>query len=404
MNTNLHHTPSANRLHIGIFGKRNAGKSTFINHFTNQSVSIVSNVPGTTTDPVYKSMEINEIGACTIIDTAGFDDTDNALGRPRIEKTRLAANKTDIALIVCATNDVSEFSHEEQYIQYFKSRQIPVFGIVTKGDPTEDNAVISFFESQQIEYISYNSTQPTARTELVALLKKHASSTLAQNQSITGDLCQMGDVVMLVMPQDLQAPKGRLILPQVQTTRELLDKGCSILSTTTDQFSHSLAQLKQPPHLIITDSQVFAEVFEQKPTKSKLTSFSVLFAGYKGDIDYYIEGAKHLSKLTPTSRVLIAEACTHVPVAEDIGRIKIPRMIRQHVGDRISIDIVCGNDYPENLRPYDLVIQCGACMFTRTHVLSRIDRAKNQSVPMTNYGVAIAYYTGILDQIETTSN
>ena len=215
---------------------------------------------------------------------------------------------------------------------------------------------------------------------------------------ITGDLVTEEDFVLLVMPQDIQAPKGRLILPQVQTLRELLDKKCLVMSVTTDKLLPALAALKEPPKLIITDSQVFGYVYEHKPKESMLTSFSVLFAAYKGDLPYYVEGAKMLDSLTNESHVLIAECCSHAPLQEDIGRVKIPRMLKKRAGESITVDIMSGTDFPQDLSGYDLIIQCGACMFNRKYVMSRIDRAKKQQVPMTNYGVTIAHLTGILDK------
>ena len=219
-------------------------------------------------------------------------------------------------------------------------------------------------------------------------------------QGIVGRLVEENDTVMLVMPQDIQAPKGRLILPQVQTIRELLDRKCLVMSCTTDKIDAMLAALARPPKLIITDSQVFRTVYDKKPAKSRLTSFSVLFAQYKGDIDYYMEGANAIAQLTPESRVLIAEACTHAPLTEDIGRVKIPNMLRKRIGEGLQIDIVSGTDFPEDLTPYDLIIHCGACMFNRKYVLNRIGQARAQQVPMTNYGVTIAYLAGILDKID----
>jgi len=219
------------------------------------------------------------------------------------------------------------------------------------------------------------------------------------NKTITGELVKEGDLVLLVMPQDIQAPKGRLILPQVQTMRDLLDKHCLIMSATTDKLDEALAGMSRPPDVIITDSQVFRTVYDKKPESSKLTSFSVLFAGYKGDLDYYTSSAEAIEKLTENSRVLIAEACTHAPLSEDIGREKIPALLKKKIGPRLAIDIVSGNDFPEDLSSYDLVIQCGACMFNRKLVLSRIERAASQGVPMSNYGVVIAHLSGILDKI-----
>lgn len=398
MSKTLNETPNANRLHIGFFGKRNSGKSSLINAFTGQGVSIVSDVAGTTTDPVYKAMEINGIGACVLIDTAGFDDI-GPLGEIRVEKTKLAAEKTDLAVIVFTDENMEK---ELLWFKRFKKNNTPVIAVVNKSDILKNQ--------QNISRLVYEKTEQkpvvvSAKTgDGIDKLKETAVRLMPSDfgaVSITGDLCKEGDSVMLVMPQDIQAPMGRLILPQVQTIRELLDKKCIVTSVTTDKLEQGLACLKNPPKLIITDSQVFKTVYEKKPKESMLTSFSVLFAAYKGDLPYYIEGARAVDSLTQDSRVLIAECCTHAPLKEDIGREKIPRMLRQRFGEKLKIDNVSGTDYPENLSDYDLIIQCGACMFNRKYVLSRIDRAKKQNVPMTNYGVVIAHLTGILDKINT---
>lgn len=398
MSKTLNETPNANRLHIGFFGKRNSGKSSLINAFTGQGVSIVSDVAGTTTDPVYKAMEINGIGACVLIDTAGFDDI-GPLGEIRVEKTKLAAEKTDLAVIVFTDENMEK---ELLWFKRFKKNNTPVIAVANKSDILKNQ--------QNISRLVYEKTEQkpvvvSAKTgDGIDKLKETAVRLMPSDfgaVSITGDLCKEGDSVMLVMPQDIQAPMGRLILPQVQTIRELLDKKCIVTSVTTDKLEQGLACLKNPPKLIITDSQVFKTVYEKKPKESMLTSFSVLFAAYKGDLPYYIEGARAVDSLTQDSRVLIAECCTHAPLKEDIGREKIPRMLRQRFGEKLKIDNVSGTDYPENLSDYDLIIQCGACMFNRKYVLSRIDRAKKQNVPMTNYGVVIAHLTGILDKINT---
>lgn len=398
MSKTLNETPNANRLHIGFFGKRNSGKSSLINAFTGQGVSIVSDVAGTTTDPVYKAMEINGIGACVLIDTAGFDDI-GPLGEIRVEKTKLAAEKTDLAVIVFTDENMEK---ELLWFKRFKKNNTPVIAVVNKSDILKNQ--------QNISRLVYEKTEQkpvvvSAKTgDGIDKLKETAVRLMPSDfgaVSITGDLCKEGDSVMLVMPQDIQAPMGRLILPQVQTIRELLDKKCIVTSVTTDKLEQGLACLKNAPKLIITDSQVFKTVYEKKPKESMLTSFSVLFAAYKGDLPYYIEGARAVDSLTQDSRVLIAECCTHAPLKEDIGREKIPRMLRQRFGEKLKIDNVSGTDYPENLSDYDLIIQCGACMFNRKYVLSRIDRAKQQNVPMTNYGVVIAHLTGILDKINT---
>ena len=388
----LNETPSGNRLHIGVFGKTNSGKSSFINRFSGQNISIVANVAGTTTDPVYKAMEVYPLGPCTLIDTAGFDDA-TELGEERLEKTRLAAEKTDIAIILLADTDMDEELH---WYEQFKEKKTPVIWVIGKADIRNDTEKINETLYQQTGQRAIVISAATGdgmdqvRKELVRNLPEQYGAS-----SILRELVTKGDLVMLVMPQDIQAPKGRLILPQVQTLRELLDKKCLVMSVTTDQYVEALSHLTEAPKLIITDSQVFAYVYEHKPKKSMLTSFSVLFAAHKG----YIEGANAIGKLNGESHVLIAECCTHAPLKEDIGREKIPKMLRKRYGENMTIDIVSGTDFPDDLQGYDLVIQCGGCMFNRKYIMSRIDHAKEQQIPMTNYGVVIAYLTGILDKV-----
>ena len=403
---NLVHTPNANRLHIALFGKRNSGKSSLINALTGQDTALVSDTPGTTTDPVQKAMEIHGIGPCLFIDTPGFDD-EGELGNRRIERTWKAVEKTDIALLLCAGGGSAEetgepdFTEELHWLEQLKAKNIPTILLINKADIRKNTASLAIriketFGSQPIPA----SAKEKTGVELIrqAILEKLPED--FDQQSITGSLVTEGDLVLLVMPQDIQAPKGRLILPQVQTMRELLDKKCLIMSCTTDKLQETLQALSRPPKLIITDSQVFKTVYEQKPEESRLTSFSVLFAGYKGDIRYYVKSASAIGSLTESSRVLIAEACTHAPLSEDIGRVKLPHLLRKRIGEKLSIDIVAGTDFPQDLTPYSLVIHCGACMFNRKYVLSRIERARLQNVPMTNYGVAIAFLNGILNQIE----
>ena len=403
---NLVHTPNANRLHIALFGKRNSGKSSLINALTGQDTALVSDTPGTTTDPVQKAMEIHGIGPCLFIDTPGFDD-EGELGNRRIERTWKAVEKTDIALLLCAGGGSAEetgepdFTEELHWLEQLKAKNIPTILLINKADIRKNTASFAIriketFGSQPIPV----SAKEKTGVELIrqAILEKLPED--FDQQSITGSLVTEGDLVLLVMPQDIQAPKGRLILPQVQTIRELLDKKCLIMSCTTDKLRETLQALSRPPKLIITDSQVFKTVYEQKPEESRLTSFSVLFAGYKGDIRYYVKSASAIGSLTEASRVLIAEACTHAPLSEDIGRVKLPHLLRKRIGEKLSIDIVAGTDFPQDLTPYSLVIHCGACMFNRKYVLSRIERARLQNVPMTNYGVAIAFLNGILNQIE----
>ena len=349
MAVTLNETPGSSRLHIGIFGKTNSGKSALINAFTGQEVSIVSNVAGTTTDPVYKAMEVHPLGPCIIIDTAGFGD-ESELGKSRMEKTRLAAEKTDIALLLVAGNGDAVLDEEEMHwYRFLKEHGTPVLFVVGKTDIRSD-AQVDKLAAAIREKTGEEAYPVSAKTgEGVEALKETLIRKLPENYGsrlITGTLVDREDLVLLVMPQDIQAPKGRLILPQVQTLRELLDKKCLVMSVTTDQLIPALAVLKKAPKLIITDSQVFGYVYENKPAESMLTSFSVLFAAYKGDLPYYVEGAGHIDALNAHSRVLIAECCTHAPLKEDIGREKIPRMLRKRFGESLAVDIVSGTDFP----------------------------------------------------------
>lgn len=400
MASGLNSTPSANRLHIGLFGKRNSGKSSLMNAMVGQEVSIVSDVAGTTTDAVQKAIEISPLGPCVFMDTAGFDD-EGELGKSRVEKTKLSADKTDVALILVTDCNIEQ---ELQWFFYFKEQNIPVIVMIHKKDmlgEEEASKLIRFIKEQTKETpLLVSAKTKEGVKEVIQEIARRLPSEFGTD-TITKDLVTKEDVVMLVVPQDIQAPKGRLILPQVQTIRELLDKKCVVVTVQTNQLEEALSLLKQPPKLIITDSQVFSYVHERKPKESKLTSFSVLFAGYKGDLPYYKESVKKIEALTEDSKVLIAECCAHAPLEEDIGRVKIPRLLKQRIGEGLTFKVVSGTDFPKNLTEYDLIIQCGGCMFNRRYVMSRIEEAKRQGVPMTNYGIIIAYLKGILEEIET---
>ena len=387
----LQETPAAQRLHIALYGRRNAGKSSLINALTGQQVALVSPVAGTTADPVKKAMELHPIGPVLFIDTAGYDD-EGELGQLRVEATRDTLTRADVALLVIA----GEPSQEDlQWAQQLKEQNTPFLVVQTKGDLAapaqlppdlaERAVAVSAATGEGIEAL---------RAALTALVPEDFG-----RQDLTRGLCSAGDVVLLVMPQDIQAPKGRLILPQVRTIRHLLDLKCTVVSTTNHGLDGALAALSAPPKLIITDSQCFPLVAAKKPGESLLTSFSILMAADKGDIDAFAQGAKAIGTLTQHSRVLIAEGCTHAPLEEDIGRVKIPRLLRRRVGQGLQVDVVAGSDFPHDLTGYDLVIHCGGCMFNRAYVLSRLAQAQRQGVPMTNYGVAIAYLTGILNQV-----
>ncbi len=387
-------TPNAERLHIGFFGRCNSGKSSLINALTGQTVAIVSDIAGTTTDPVSKPMELPGVGAAVLIDTAGFGDT-TLLGEKRSEQTVKVLDKTDVAVLLFGHQDIST---EREWLSEMQKRNISVIGVISKCDTFADT---SSLESHVYEKTGLKPILLSAETgKGIDLLRQAIANSVESNKMLlTEGLCNAGDNVVLVMPQDSQAPQSRLIKPQVQVLRELLDRGCNALCCTDAGLPSALASLAFPPRLIITDSQVFAKVYPLKPRESLLTSFSILFARYKGDIKQFVEGAKIIEKLTPTSRILIAEACTHTPQHEDIGRVKLPNMLRRRIGEELQIDIVGGNDFPEDLSPYDLIIHCGACMFNRRHVMNRIAKANSQGVPITNYGVTIAALTGILSKI-----
>lgn len=387
----------SNRYHIGIFGRRNVGKSTLLNALTGQDVSIVSDVAGTTTDTVWKNIELPGIGAAVIGDTAGFDDR-GELGIMRNERTKRTSQQVDMAIIL-VTGKPDDVSYEIEWRNFFRNAEIPTIFVLTKCE-NDDSDVLAETWMQTLEQKVYpisavNKKGIDMLLEVMTSLYKNDDNL----DDITYSLVKEGDIVLLVMPQDAQAPKGRLIQPQVVTLRNILDKQAMALCCTPEKMPQMLATLKMLPSLIITDSQVFAQVQTLTPKETKLTSFSVLMARHKGDIDTFRNGADTLLNLTENAKILIAEACSHIPQNEDIGRVKLPRMLRNKFGEKLQIDIVSGNDFPEDLSSYDLIIHCGACMFTRRHVMSRIRRAKAQNVPITNYGIAIAALTGILNKV-----
>ena len=389
-------TPASERVHIALLGRTNAGKSAMLNCLAKQDVAIVSNTPGTTTDPVQKPMELTGMGAVVIIDTPGLDDN-TTLGKERMARTSKMLDRTDIAVVLFTDEGIDT---EMRIIEECRTREIPVVVALNQVDRINDRAglIARIKEATKCEVIA---TSTTTGEGIEALREAIINTRPAEERLITEGFCKAGDRVLLVMPQDKSAPKGRLIQPQVQTIRELLDRGCIPICCTPDRMAEALAALATPPELIITDSQAFNEIYQLKPEASMLTSFSILFARYKGDIALFTEGVKALKGITESSRILIAEACSHTPQNEDIGRVKLPRLLRKKYGEGLQIDIVGGADYPEDLTPYDLVIHCGACMFNRKHVLSRVERARQQGVAITNYGVILAALTGILDRVKT---
>ena len=396
-------TPSSHRVHIAFFGRCNSGKSSLINALTGQEVAIVSEMAGTTTDSVLKPIELPGVGATILIATPGLDDN-TPLGNQRKAQSLKALDKTDLAVVLFHDDDTSI---EVALIAQLSARKTPIIGVISKCDTMQNRASLAAKVNDIIgsEPIALSAT---TREGIEQLLARLASLSQQETRLITEGLCSAGDMVVLVMPQDAQAPKGRLIKPQVEVLRELLDRGCNTLCCTPEGLKASLNTLNTPPQLIITDSQVFASVNEiveeyrqqmERHQYPLLTSFSILFARYKGDINTFVEGGKKLLSLTPSSRILIAEACSHIPQNEDIGRVKLPRMLRRRIGDSLTIDIVGGNDFPTDLSQYDLVIHCGACMFNRRLVMSRVAQAQAQNIAITNYGIAIATLTGIIDKV-----
>ena len=387
----------SNRYHIAVFGRRNVGKSSLVNSLAGQVVSIVSDVAGTTTDTVWKNIELPGVGAAVIADTAGFDDA-GELGSMRVDAARKVLARADVAILLLGEYD-GDTTLEKEWFAQIKEQQLPVIVVVGKCDKVGSTERITAWQNalscDVVALSAISGDGCGVLLERIAQLYKQDDDL----DDITHSLVNPGDVVVLVMPQDASAPKGRIIQPQVQTLRNLLDKHCIPLCCAPEELPHLLQSLVAPPQLIITDSQVFATVEKLTPPETKLTSFSVLMARHKGDIDAFRSGADALLSLPPTARVLIAEACSHIPQNEDIGRVKLPRLLRSKLGEELKIDIVGGNDFPDDLSAYDIVIHCGACMFNRRTVLSRVRQAKAQGVPITNYGIAIAALTGIIDKV-----
>ena len=387
----------SNRYHIAIFGRRNTGKSSLVNCIAGQAVSIVSDVAGTTTDTVWKSIELPRVGAAVIADTAGFDDA-GELGAMRVDAARRVLARADVAILLLGEYD-GDASLEKEWLAQIREQQLPLVLVAGKCDKEGSAERMTAWQKELCgDVIPFSAVTGEGRDALLARI----AWLYVQDDNlddITHSLVKSGDVVVLVMPQDASAPKGRIIQPQVQTLRNLLDKHCIPLCCAPEELPQLLQSLVAPPQLIITDSQVFAMVEKLTPPETKLTSFSVLMARHKGDIDAFRSGAKVLLALPPTARVLIAEACSHIPQNEDIGRVKLPRLLRSKLGDGLQIDVVGGNDFPDDLVGYDIVIHCGACMFNRRTVLSRVRQAKAQGVPITNYGIAIAALSGILDRV-----
>lgn len=388
-------TPRSNRLHISVFGRRNAGKSSIVNALTNQSISLVSHIPGTTTDPVFKSMELLPLGPIVIIDTAGLDD-EGFLGELRIKKTKEIMDRTDLALLVFSPEN-SDFSMELEWYKDLTSRNIPVVGVLNKSD-ISDNTTHELESLFKIPFIKTSAFLNHGILDLKNAIIENAPSDF-ESPTIVGDFMKPKSKVLLIAPQDIQAPKGRLILPQVQILRDVLDNDGLGLMVKDTEVEDLLQSLKEKPDLVITDSQIFEKVNNMIDETIPLTSFSILMARYKGNLKMFVDGAKKIDELKANDKVLIAEACTHHALKNDIGREKLPRWLEERAGGKLDITINAGVDFPEDLSEYKLIVHCGACMFTRKQLLSRMARAFEYQVPITNYGTAIAHIRGILDRV-----
>ncbi len=389
-------TPKGERLHIAIFGKRNAGKSSLINALTKQDVALVSDLPGTTTDPVYKAMEILPLGPVVLIDTAGLDD-EGQLGLLRVEKSKAVLNKTDLAILVIdGQSELTEF--DVKIFQEIKAKNIPIVVVVNKIDLQKRIMPQSIVEQLGNDVVEVSTVTGAGIELLKGLLIKNTPEKWGE-ETLVGDIVKADDNVVLVVPIDSAAPKGRLILPQVQVLREILDNDANAIIAKENKLKEALANLKRPPSLVITDSQVFGEIESIVPEAIPFTSFSILFARYKGDLTTYINGVKALEKLAKNDKILIAEGCTHHRQKDDIGTVKIPKWLKEYTGVDLTFDWVSGGQYPANLAEYKLIIHCGACMLNRREVLYRNSIAKEQNVPIVNYGILIAYLKGILPRV-----
>lgn len=389
----MNDTPSGERIHIGFFGRRNAGKSSLLNAVTGQELAVVSETEGTTTDPVYKAMELLPLGPVMLIDTPGFDD-EGALGQQRVKKTRQVLEKTDIAVLV-ADASAGMSACDEELLALFKEREVPFLVVFNKSDKADLHRAEEVQDKNKIADVIYLSAKTG---EGVRELKEKLASMRPDKEErhLASDLVRPLDTVVLVVPIDSAAPKGRLILPQQQTIRELLEAGAVVMVTRESELSQTLAKLKEKPAFVITDSQAFEEVAAIVPADIPLTSFSILMARYKGFLQIALEGVKTIDSLKDGDRVLIAEGCTHHRQCDDIGTVKIPRFLKKYTGKELVIETSSGTGFPEDLTPYALVIHCGGCMLNEREVLRRMRFAKRQGVPVTNYGIAIAQMKGIL--------
>jgi [FeFe] hydrogenase H-cluster maturation GTPase HydF len=388
-------TPRGMRLHIGLFGRRNVGKSSLLNAITRQDVSIVSSQAGTTTDPVEKPMELLPLGPVLFIDTAGIDDV-GALGELRAKRTMQVFDRTDLGVIVTEAGVWGEF--EDQILDELVARHVPVVVVFNKVDLAGPRTVPACITEIKVRVVDTAAPEGVGILDFRQALLDSAPADFVDNPTILGDLVGPGEMAVLVVPIDKEAPRGRLILPQVQAIRDLMDTDAMALVVKERELKEALDRVQQPPRLVVTDSQAFLKVAADTPPEVPMTSFSILFARFKGDLVSQVQGTLAVEQLKSGDRVLIAEACSHHPIAEDIGRVKIPRWLTQYVGGKLEFEQMQGHDFPEDPSRYDLIVHCGACTFNRRAMLGRILRCRQASVPITNYGLIIAYSLGIFER------
>lgn len=391
----MNKTPRSNRIHIGIFGKRNVGKSSFINALTNQEISLVSDFLGTTTDPVFKAMELLPLGPIVLIDTAGIDDTETDLGNLRVQRTYDVINKTDIGIILFDINDIVDFSYEYSLIKEFKKTRKPYLLVANKSDLMMDNDFFKMYKKDKVYRVSSISKKG------IEEIKEIIGSTLKIEEDkfrVVGDLISPRDIVILVTPIDKAAPKGRIILPQQQTVRDILDSDAISIVCKENELLDVLSKLNTKPKLVITDSQVFLKVSAETPKDIMLTSFSILFARNKGDLEELVRGAKAIDKLKDGDTILVSEGCTHHRQSDDIGTVKIPRWLKEHSGKNFNFKYSSGYTFPKDMSDVKLVVHCGACMLTKTEMMHRINEVVKMDIPIVNYGILISYVNGIFER------
>ena len=389
-------TPKGLRLHIGIFGRRNVGKSSLLNALTSQHIAIVSDTPGTTTDPVEKTMELLPLGPVVFIDTAGIDDM-GALGEMRKKKTMEVFDRTDLAILITEANHWGEF--EEKIKNILNEQKIPFVVVLNKTDVTPlVKDVEQRLKKEKISFIPVSAIEKQGINELKELLLQTAPKEWFNPPTLIGDLLPPGELAILVVPIDLQAPKGRLILPQVQTIRDILDNDAYCMVVKERELRDALQRLNRKPKVVVCDSQCVLKTVADTPKDVWVTTFSIVMARFKGDLAAFARGLKAIEQLKPGDKLLIAEACTHHPLADDIGRVKIPRWLQQYVGGKINCDVCAGRNFPENLEEYKLIIHCAACVLNRREMLTRIYKAQQKGVPITNYGLTISFIQGVINR------